>query len=495
MKRLRNGSLLSNVLLIAAGGIAGASLTWTLAPRADRAPGAVRTVPASSAPATPLPHSTVSQAPANENRIKLSQVVNADDPAHKAEDLNRLARDVAAHDPSEAIAMADEIPSEEDRVVFLRGAFEAWAAKDPQAAAQYAESQLPPGAARSEALRTALYAWGQTNPRAAFQWMEDHLSGPLKEEGLVALAQGWSRRSPEKAAQWFADTGSTSQPLLSAITSTWARQNATAAAAWAATLRDGTNRDVGITSALGELARQDPAAAAAAALPFLQSDPAANPAGTPVRDLAGVLADIWATSDPAAAATWIRQLPAGAAQIEAAGTLATVWASHDIQAAITWSQSLGDPDLKSAVITHLGTTWGAIEPDRALAWLDTLPPETAARGTQGALNSWAATDPAGLADWIEQLPASARNDQARRSLGDVLSSDQPVAALELAAGISDPIRQSDSLARYYRTFYRTDPAGATEWLQGEINRFPAPARQSLSQEHQKLLLSARRRSP
>ena len=495
MKRLLNASLLSNVLLIAAGAVAGSGLTWMVSPRPAPGSGTSKAMAAIPDAVTPLPRSKQARPPAEENRVKLSQVVTADDPAHKADDLNRLARDVAAQDPAEALAMAGEIPGEEDRVVFIRGAFEAWAAKDPQAAAEYAESQLPPGAGRSEAIRTAMYAWAQTNPRAAFQWMEDHLSGPLKEEGLVALAQGWSRRSPQQAAQWYADTGSTSQPLLSAIASTWARQDAAAAAAWASKLRDPVNRDVGVTSALGELARQDPAAAAAAALPFLQTDPSANPAGAPVRDLAGVLADIWGTSDPSAAASWVRQLPAGSAQIEAAGTLATVWASHDIQAAVAWSETLGDPEVKAAVITHLGTTWGAIEPDRAMAWLDTLPPETAARGTQGALNSWAATDPVGLADWIQQMPVGARNDQARRSLGDVIASEQPMAALELAAGMNDPIGQGDSMARYYRAYYRADPAGATEWLQGEINRFPAPARQALSQEHQKLLVAARRRSP
>jgi hypothetical protein len=325
--------------------------------------------------------------------------------------------------------------------------------------------------------------------------MEDRLSGPLKEEALVALAQGWSQRSPRQAADWFIETGSTSQPLLSAIAGTWARQDPSAAVKWAAQLPDSVNRDVGLTSALGEMARHDPAAAALAATPFLQPDPASETTTSPVRDLATVLADIWGNADPAAAAGWVRQLPPGQAQLEAAGTLATVWAASDITAAVAWSATIDDPSLKSAVVAHLGTTWGAIEPDRALAWLDSLPPESAARGTQGALNSWAATDPVGLADWIEQLSPGARNDQARRSLGDVIADEQPVAALELAAGIGDPIQQGDALARYYRQFHRADPASAIDWLRSEWSRFTGPAQQALSNEQQRLLQSARRRLP
>ncbi|MFN0125240.1 MAG: hypothetical protein ACKV19_00970 [Verrucomicrobiales bacterium] len=493
--RLHNGSLLSNLLLVAGGALAGSVMTWSLMPR----PGTVTPLSESESPASEHAESpariSALTSRAGDHRVKLAQIIAADNPEHQASDLNRLAREVAAEDPATALEMAADVPGEENRTVFLRGAFEAWSKQDPQAATAYAESRLPVGEARSEAIRVALASWGQSDPRAAFLWMEERLSGPMKEEALVALAQGWSSRAPQQAAAWFIETGSTSQPLLSAIAGSWARQDAVAAVQWASQLPDPGNRDVGLTSALGEIARQDPAAAAAAAEPFLRPDPANPQAAAPVRDLATVLADVWGNTNPAAAAEWVRALPAGKDQLEAAGTLATVWASSDIAAAVAWTNTLADPALKSAVVAHLGTTWGAIEPDRALAWLDSLPPETAARGTAGALNSWAATDPVGLADWIEQLHPGPRGDQARRSLGDVIVEEQPAAALELAAGMANPVQQSDALARYYREFHRDDPAAATDWLQGEWSHFPAPARQALAQEHQRLLQAARRTQP
>lgn len=490
MMPIRNGSLLSNLLLVAGGAISGSMLTWSLRPPS---------VGPRSDPDTALlearPQPTRSAAPTSGSRdhaLKLSQIMAADDPAHKAEDLSRLGRDVAAADPGTALEMARDISGEADRLMFVRGAFEGWAEQDPRAAAAYAEASFPAGELRSEAIRVAMTAWAQTDPRAAFQWMEERLSGPLKEEALVALAQGWSRRSPQQAAAWFIETGSTSQPLLSAIAGTWARQDPAAAVTWASALEETSNRAVGLTSALGEMARQDPAAAALAATPFLQADATGGTSAAAIPNLAIVLADIWGTTNPAAASAWVHALPPGPAQQEAAGTLATVWGASDIAAAVAWSGTLSDPSLQSAVVTHLGTTWGAIEPDRALAWLDSLPPEVAARGTQGALNSWAATDPVGLGDWIGQLAAGPRSDMARRCLGDVMADQEPMAALELAAGMADPHQQSDALARYYRQFHRADPASAAEWFESEWSRFPAPAQQSLSRERQKLILSARR---
>jgi hypothetical protein len=67
--------------------------------------------------------------------------------------------------------------------------------------------------------------------------------------------------------------------------------------------------------------------------------------------------------------------------------------------------------------------------------------------------------------------------------------------LELAAGIANPIQQSDALARYYRQFHRGDPASAADWLQAEWSHFPAPARQALASEHQRLLQAAKRTRP
>lgn len=485
MIKPRNGSALSNCLLVTAGAVAGACVTAWL-----------------HAPADPATLSAKSLIPAGTQTLPARQPAlgaraggtglpsgSALSPQAKSKDLTDRGYQSGLKNPADAMQEILTIPGDADRLDFLRGAMEAWALTDPQAALEYARTQLPAGQMQSEAIRLALEAWSGKEPRAAFSWIEQNLSGPGKEEAMGTFAQSWARTSPEKAAAWFMETGSTSQTLLNSLVSGWAAVDPAAAIAWSGKLPDPGNRNVSLTTAVGELARQDPAAAAAAAAPFLTDAPvpptpagaAPPPAKPAVPDLPTILADIWGSSDPASAAQWISELPAGASRTEAATTLATVWAAHDIQAAVTWSEGFADPTLRASIVEHLGTTWGAIEPDKALAWLATQPPDIAANGIQGAYNSWAATDPAGMRDWISQLQPGLGSDQARRALGDVVSANDPLAAIDLARSLYSPSAQSDALNRYYHAWQRQSPAEARDWLTQEWATLPPQARQKMAQ--------------
>jgi hypothetical protein len=507
MKTFSFSHLMVPVLLIVSGALTGSGLTWVASlRRKENADGSgIYNMAATMAGAERWASATGAAAGTNVGADvaddasvqKLRQIIETIDSERRADDLHHFGREMAARNATMALALAGEIAGDSDQWMYMKGVFATWAQKSPQEAAAYAINTLPAGRLRAEAIRLSMGEWGAVDARGAFEWMEATLHGPVKEASLVALAEGWSRHSPEQAAAWFAESGSTSQGVLTAIASTWARQDSVAALEWAAALGDPALRTTSLNSVLGEMARLDPVAAVQAAAPYLQPASQAGASGEAAaadRDVARTLADVWGTSDPAAAARWIDTLPAGPAQVEAAGTLAAVWATSDIEAAVAWTTTLSDAALKESMVTHLGTTWGAIEPDRALAWLDTLPPDISSQGIAGAFNSWAATDPIGLADWISQLPASPRNDLARRSLGDVISDQDPLAALELAAGISNPIQQKEVLATYYRQLHRSDTNAAIEWLQGEWPKLPAPAQHSLAQEQQKLLALTNRRS-
>ena len=200
MKPFHNGTLITNVLLVAGGALAGSALTWSLTPRqSDAMWGADAAFSGAETTMAPVPGAGVVVMSEDETSVKLEQIMSADNPEHKASDLSRLGRDVATGNVQAALDMASGIGGETDRMAFVRGTFAAWAAQDPQAAASYAATNFPAGMLRSEAIRVSVGQWAQKDPRSAFQWMEANLSGPLKEESLVALAQGWSRRSPQQA--------------------------------------------------------------------------------------------------------------------------------------------------------------------------------------------------------------------------------------------------------------------------------------------------------
>lgn len=403
-----------------------------------------------------------------DHRVKLSQIINADDQEHKSVDLQRLGSEVATTDQALALRMAGGITSQADRSDFLRGVVAAMADHDPLAAAQFALQQFSPGALQADALRISLGKWGAANPRDAYAWADSNLSGPVRDEAINALVSHWAANAPDQAAKWFSETGSTSQPLLTALVGSWAAKSPADAARWVETLPDAINRDTGRVVAAREWAAQNPTEAAAAY-------------PNPPPELAAVLADIWGSSNPADAAHWVNQLPQGPSREEAAATLATVWAASDINAAAAWSANLPDPSVRAAAVEHIAATWGAIDPDNAIAWLGTQPDNLRDRGYLGAYNSWAGTDPDGLADWISQLPPSPQSDTARRSLGEVTIESDPAAAMDLALGMN-PASQADTAGRWFRSWRRSDDTAAQDWLQQNWNSLPDATRARLGSE-------------
>jgi hypothetical protein len=141
---------------------------------------------------------------------------------------------------------------------------------------------------------------------------------------------------------------------------------------------------------------------------------------------------------------------------------------------------------RSNALLMAAASAGAIDPDNAIAWLGTQPDNLRDRGYLGAYNSWAGTDPEGLADWISQLPASPQADTARRSLGEVTIESDPAAAMDLALGMN-PTSQADTAGRWFRSWRRSDDAAAQDWLQQNWNTLPDTTRARLGSEQSRSL--------
>ncbi|MBL9183252.1 MAG: hypothetical protein JNN17_14030 [Verrucomicrobiaceae bacterium] len=480
MFSLRNGSLFANALLVAIGAAAGAGVTVLLTPllsdtemrsgHRDAVPGGS---PERGHALTPAPGGS-SGSESKDGAPSLSAAMQELDPQERATMLRQAGAEAAKRDPATALQVMQTISSEQDKLDYLRGIYSVWSDSDPVAALDYARTSLHAGTMRSESIGIAVNKWAARDARAAWMWADENLSGPLKDQALTDVMIGWTRRTPAAAAQWLTSTGYLSQPLIAATAGTWAEQNAPAAAKWASTLTNKDARQTATVAVASEWALQNPQEAAAHYTDAVsQMDGAA---------LAAAIADIWGTTNPAAAADWIRSLPSGPGKDEAAATLATVWAASDIEAATAWSGSLADASVRRQAITHIGTLWGAMEPDKALAWLGSQPQELATEGYAGAYNSWAATDPIGLRQWVDTTPVSSGMDQARLSLADVLASSDINASLALANQLSTTRGRDDAIARYYRAWRKTDDQSAQEWLTTNWSTFSASTQQRLTVE-------------
>lgn len=457
----------------------GGSLTWLnidRSPRTDDAGGAqspAALAGKSAARESTRDHSASGKA-TQDREDSIQHALSQTDDAKRSTALRRAGAAAADRNLAGAIAAGAKLESDSDRLDYHLGLIGKWADSDPEAAIAHAADSLPPGLLRSEAIGLAVNKWGNANPREAWIWTQQHLSGPLKERAMNDLVIGWTRRTPETAAEWLTGTGLTSQPLFSALGRTWAEQSPADAAAWAATLPQGVARQTAQVAVASEWASQEPALAAAHYAGKFDDEGGAS--------LAIAITDVWATTNPAETAQWINSLPPGPRRNEAAGALATIWAASDIDAAVAWSQSIGDADTRGQIITHIGTTWGAIEPGNALDWLTSLPPDEAREGIRGAFYSWAGTDTIGLNQWIETAPGDPLSDQARQSLGDVLTASRMPSAMDLALGMSAPEDRDQAIARFFREWRKTDDLSAQEWLQSSWPTLACSTQDRLTRE-------------
>lgn len=413
----------------------------------------------------------------------------------------KSTRVMSPKDADAALALASK-HTDSQRLDTLRNFYGNWAQSDPAAAAAHALQHLQPGMALSESLTTVAREWGSADAHTAWQWAEEGVSGPLKLQLQTAILQGWSQHDPAAAAHWLSDSGLTTQPFYDAVATAWAAKDYHAAFEWARGLGDPKTRTIAEIPIAREIVLNDPGnvpilndiisppTRSVASGPTKSQPPAADPPTSPAPpeptaesiNMATAIADLWATKDPAAAAKWVDTLSPGPGRDEAAATLATVWAASDINAAVHWSSNISDPQMRRNVITHLGTTWGAIEPDKALAWLNTLPPEDAANGMEGALHSWAATDPPGLQNFVDTGGSSPLTDTARLALGDVLTDTDIPHSMDLALGISNEFQRNNALIRFYHQWRKTDPDSASEWRNSQWPTLPESTRSSLQME-------------
>lgn len=481
MRFPRNGSPVANALWVLCGAAMGTAFTWWLAPE-DPA----RTFGSHAPAGGPDPKPSVRDA-ALRNRAGGPAPEAATLPPGKLADalargdhFRKAGAEAARRDLAAALQEAYAIPNRQDQLDFYRGLYGVWSELDPVAALDNAQASFPAGQLQSDTIGIAMNKWAEENPREAWLWAEQNLNGPLKDRALTDLMIGWSRRSPEQAAEWLQSTGLTSQPLFNAIGGTWAESEPVAAAEWAKSLPEGTAKETATVAVAGGIAAQDPEQAAEIFADEIASGEELN--------LVIAIADVWASTDPAETAGWIAKMAEGPAKDEAAATLATIWAASDIAAAVDWSRSISSAETRREVVAHIGTTWGAIEPEAALQWLGGLPAAEASEGIAGALYSWAGTDPVGMREWLDRSPASPFGDQARQSLGDVLSGSSLPDTMDLALGMTSEKARNEALSRYFREWRKQDDEGARDWLQTNWDSLPESSRTQLAAEQSRTVV-------
>ena len=451
----------------------------------------------------------------------LSMADSIEDQQLKRQMRSMAIMNIAQKDPRRALELATTSGSEDMEDHSISMIFHQWARKDPEGA-KVAFSQLT-GRNADQARMSLISSLAQSDPKAAWQFAN---SLPASSMGQMdprqQVIQTWAQSDPQaalKAALEIQETGSRASAISAAVSS-WARSDFQGALQYAINVPDSTMRsDVlramsmnpagnrqelldavfehmptgdnfqqSVSQIMSSWAREDPAAAAAAA--------AQLPPGRIFSQSVSLIASQWSqTGRKEEVFAWAKTLPEGEARTGALGSLFSQWSTQDPQAAIAALGSLAPGDRNQA-IRSISSGWSNKNPEAVLQWSASLPnaeerrdvirdavsqwansaPEAAASYVRGlgeedrgpamraVVDRWASKDAEAAAEWLAVQPAGSSKDSAITALARKISSEDPETAISWAATISDPKNRDRQIENLARDWMRQDAATAKAWI-------------------------------
>ncbi len=371
-------------------------------------------------------------------------------PNERDHTLFEILRLTASTDPDQALALLAStraINPAHARVAIA----ESWAVADPSAALAWALTQ-PASGHFGDPVRSAIETWAKTDLDAAIEAATGLSANHDLDYTLKGLLAQWFAASPAASAEWIRGQPNLGPALLEA----------------AFNALSGTH-------------------------PHLAASLLERPMPDDTRvDHTATLVGRWAKTDPQAARQWLDGRPRDRAYLEAAAGLVATLAKQDPAAAFDFFRSLpGDANLGNIALSLADNV---ADKSQALSWLLSLPPSTdttraITRVTNGMNPANAVQIVSGIPDgplrqaayaglgervyfydrpnlinWLRALPDAESQAAVIKKIGyywDQSSPDEIRAfASELRAGPAlDAI-----LPEVLRTWLKTDPAAATDWL-------------------------------
>ena len=287
-------------------------------------------------------------------------------------EMAALIERMAKQDPQRAITLAAAQTNLRLRAALLRAALKGWGTANPEAAAQWAQSEtvmdqaqainaLMQGAVQDpDKAISVTAALIQSSSSRASEFGGDLISA-LTEAGQFDRAANFAANGPADCREGW---------LLPAY-SRWAEFQPQAAMANAMQIADAGVREAALNAIIIGWSPTDPKGL----VEYAQNN---LPAGQQDSALSSAIG-FWADSDPAAAAAWINQnnpgpqTDPGVAEIALSPQLA-----RNPEVAVTWAESISSPELRSETLQTLLEKWAAFDFSGAENYVEhspTLAPE------------------------------------------------------------------------------------------------------------------------
>jgi hypothetical protein len=196
----------------------------------------------------------------------------------------------------------------------------AMADKDPAEAARLAES-LEPGMVRQEVIRFVAELWAARDPQAAANWAYGLGDSGERELAFTHVCEQTCRTDGPLAIQLAGQRGALGAALVPSLAQAWAGRDVAGATAWAVQQPASEQRDQILTRVAYVAAQTSPAQAAQLVVSQI------SPGPTQIEAAMSVLS-LWARQDLTGARAWVSGFPAGELKDRALTEIETM-ARHD----------------------------------------------------------------------------------------------------------------------------------------------------------------------
>ncbi len=319
--------------------------------------------------------------------------------------------------------------------------------------------------------------WADSDPRHAAEVAIASPAGYASQQALAVIGREWAKTAPAEALsfalQQRTDLG---QPMADAILQSWTSQDLNAAGAWLAAASPDVQSKF-VPSFVRAWAKQDPSGALTWCQSNLQGSTLAQAVGglfkgAAEKDVAGAAAMVSAMAPsparsqaavavagkwfpesfpgskpvPAAALTWLSKLDPGSVR-KVLGQVAWQWEATDPKGMASFLESAGSGEVPGYVDSSLARTMARTDPSGTLAWAAKLPSDQSLVAGSTAFAEWGRTQPGYAMQWWNQLPANdTRRQPFLRSLLEQLAWDPRANAQFAQVAAVDPEAAREALA-------------------------------------------------
>ena len=337
---------------------------------------------------------------------------------------------------------------------------------------------IPPatGVAASSALRenTAEHSTAAAVPTVAalsavqIQALRSSLDlmvpSPHRDDELLNMLGAWALVDPLAARAYAAKqlTGDVQAQAFTAVLTSWAKKDATAAWDWVQ--KNEPNEHSHVRAVLVETARINPALGQRFAASVAEQHPE-QAAEVYIYALDGVMHD--GNYEAAKLMVADAKMPNEEQKNSLLNFLAGQWARYQPEEAAPWVLALPEGPVRDQAMDGLTQAWSDINPVRAADFAVKLPPgEVRQTALRQAISKWTMDDPVVASKWVLQFDAHQDFDQAVASIAtshDLISRNIGL-ALGWADTIQNPALRRESTTTVVSNWYALNPVAALNYI-------------------------------